>query len=145
MSSTTSIQIKNDLTELERLNLLVEEFGGSHGFKTEEEYAIYLCLEEMVTNIISYAWPEDDGEHLIDARLSVDEDSIKVELQDDGIPFDPTQYEKPDTGQPALERKIGGLGIHLVRETMDDMWYQRLDERNILILKKLRAKESQPS
>lgn len=137
MSRSKQIQISNDLSELERLNLLVEEFGGENNFKTEEEYAIYLCLEELVTNVISYAWP-DGGEHNINVRLSVDEDSIKVEIDDDGLEFDSVKHGQPDTTLPAEERPIGGLGIHLVKQTMDDMFYQRVDNRNIIIIKKKR-------
>ncbi len=137
MSRSKQIQIGNDLAELERLNLLVEEFGGENNFKTEEEYAIYLCLEEMVTNVISYAWPEG-GEHTIDIRLTVDDESIRVEIDDDGAEFNPVQYGDPDTTSSAEERPIGGLGIHLVKQTMDDMFYQRVDDRNALIMKKNR-------
>lgn len=137
MSKTKHIQISNDLSELERLNLLVEEFGGENNFKTEEEYAIYLCLEEMVTNVISYAWP-DGGEHTIDIRLTVDEESIRVEIDDSGAEFNPVEYGTPDTSASAEDRPIGGLGIHLVKQTMDDMFYQRVDDRNALIMKKKR-------
>jgi len=137
MSRTKQIQISNDLSELERLSLLVEEFGGENNFKTEEEYAIYLCLEEMVTNVISYAWP-DGGEHTIDIRLAVGEESIRVEIDDDGVEFNPVEFGAPDTAAPAEERPIGGLGIHLVKQTMDDMFYQRVDNRNALIMKKKR-------
>ena len=137
MSRSKQIQISNDLSELERLNLLVEEFGGENNFKTEEEYAIYLCLEEMVTNVISYSWP-DSEEHNINVRLSVDEDAIKVEIDDDGAEFNPVEFGKPDTAASVEDRPIGGLGIHLVKQTMDDMFYQRVDNRNILILKKKR-------
>jgi anti-sigma regulatory factor (Ser/Thr protein kinase) len=137
MNRSKQIQINNDLSELERLNLLVEEFGGENNFKTEEEYAIYLCLEEMVTNVISYAW-SDGEEHAISIRLSVDEEAIKVEIDDDGAEFNPVEFGKPDTTAPAEERQVGGLGIHLVKQTMDDMFYQRVDERNVLILKKKR-------
>lgn len=138
MSRSKQIQIKNDLSELERLNLLVEEFGGVNNFKTEEEYAIYLCLEEMVTNVISYAWPDDGDEHTIAIRLSVDDEFIKVEIEDDGLEFNPVTFGEPDTTLSVEDRPIGGLGIHLVKQTMDDVFYQRVEGRNVLILKKKR-------
>ena len=137
MSKSKQIEINNDLSELERLNLLVEEFGGANNFKAEEEYAIYLCLEEMVTNVISYAWPDSD-EHTIRVRLSVDDEFIKVEIEDDGQDFNPVVFGQADTSSSVEVRPIGGLGIHLVKQTMDDMFYQRVDNRNILILKKKR-------
>ncbi len=137
MSDSVELVIANDTAELERLNQLIEEFGARNKLHVEETYAIYLCLEELVTNVINYAWP-DGGQHEIIVRLRVDDVSIHVELQDDGIAFDPTKVPEPDTNKPAHERQIGGLGIHLVRQTVNDMFYQRVDERNILLLKKKR-------
>jgi serine/threonine-protein kinase RsbW len=137
MSDTAQLVITNDTAELERLNQLVEEFGTRNNLHVEENYAIYLCLEELVTNIINYGWP-DGGQHEILVRLTVDDQAIRVELEDDGIAFDPTKVPAPDTNKPPQERQIGGLGIHLVRQTVDDMFYQRVDERNILLLKKKR-------
>lgn len=137
MSASTQIVIKNNLDELQRLNELVSEFGGQHNFHVEEEYAVYLCLEEMVTNIVNYGW-SDGLEHEIKVEISIDEAAIKIILQDDGVAFDPTKIAEPDTNKPAHERQVGGLGIHLVRQTVDEMWYERLDNKNILILKKKR-------
>jgi anti-sigma regulatory factor (Ser/Thr protein kinase) len=137
MSATTQIVLQNDLAELDRLNQLVAEFGGEHGFTVEEEYAIYLSLEEIFSNIVNYAWPEG-GEHQVEVRLMVDDESIKVTFEDDGIPFNPTEFPEPDMTKPAHERQIGGLGIHLVRQNMNELWYQRADNRNVLIIKKKR-------
>jgi anti-sigma regulatory factor (Ser/Thr protein kinase) len=137
MSASTQIILQNDLAELDRLNELVAEFGGEHGFTVEEEYAIYLCLEELFSNVVNYAWPEG-GEHQVEVRLMVDDESLKIQLEDDGIPFNPTEYPEPDTSKPAHERQIGGLGIHLVRQNADQLWYQRQDNKNVLILKKKR-------
>ncbi len=137
MSDSEQLVINNDAAELERINQFVEEFGVANKLHVEETYAIYLCLEELVTNVISYAFPEG-GAHDIVVRLRVDADNIHIELEDDGIPFDPTKVPEPDTNKPAHERQIGGLGIHLVRQTMNDMFYQRVEERNILLLKKRR-------
>lgn len=139
MSASTEIVLVNDLAELERLNQLLEEFGGQNQFHVEEQYAVYLCLEEIITNVVNYAWP-DGGQHEIVVRLSVDEEWIKVEIEDDGLPFDPTSVAQPDTNKPAAERQIGGLGIHLVRQTVNDMFYQRVGNKNLLLLKKKRKR-----
>lgn len=137
MSDSVQLVVANDSAELERLNQLVDEFGTKNQLHVEETYAIYLCLEELVTNIINYAWP-DGGEHEIIVRLRVDDETIHIELEDNGIPFDPTKVPEPDTSKPAHERQVGGLGIHLVRQTVDDMFYQRYEDKNILLLKKKR-------
>lgn len=137
MSEPAQLVVTNDAAELERINQLVDQFGRDNQLHVEETYAIYLCLEELVTNIINYAWP-DGGAHEIVVRLRADAESIHIDLEDDGIAFDPTKVPEPDTNKPAHERQIGGLGIHLVRQTVNSMFYQRVDERNILLLKKKR-------
>jgi len=137
MSESTHITLQNDLAELDRLNELVAEFGSEHGFTVEEEYAIYLCLEELFSNVVNYAWPEG-GEHQVDVRLMVDDESLKIQIEDDGIPFNPTEFPEPDMNKPVHERQVGGLGIHLVRQNTDSIWYQRQDNKNVLIAKKKR-------
>jgi serine/threonine-protein kinase RsbW len=137
MSETVSIVLTNSTDELERLNQFVEEFGTQHNLHVEEQYAVYLCLEELVTNICNYAW-SDGGEHGIQVHLAVDPEFVKVTIEDDGMAFDPTKHPEPDLNKPAAERQIGGLGIHLVRQNMNEMWYSRQENRNILILRKKR-------
>lgn len=139
MSQTVEIVLQNDLNELERLNQLVEEFGAQAGLHVEEQYSLFLCLEEIVTNIINYAWP-DGGGHQVAINVTVDDEHIKVQFEDDGVPFDPTKYPAPDMSKPASQRPVGGLGIHLVRGSTNEMWYQRRDDKNIFIIKKKRKK-----
>ncbi|MBI5772151.1 MAG: ATP-binding protein [Verrucomicrobia bacterium] len=139
MSQTVDIVLKNDLGELERLNQLVEEFGGQAGLHVEEQYALFLCLEEIVTNIVNYAWP-DGGEHDFSIHIAVDDEHIKVQFEDDGVPFDPTKYPEPDMSKPASQRPVGGLGIHLVRQSTNELWYQHRDGKNVFIIKKKRKK-----
>ncbi|MDA7916232.1 ATP-binding protein [Verrucomicrobia bacterium] len=138
MTTSTKITLTNQLDELERLRLLVSEFGGTHGFKAEDKTAVHLCLEEMATNIISYAWPKEES-HEFEIRLSVDETTIKAEFEDDGVAFDPTHASDADTTSDVAQRPIGGLGIHLVKSTMNTLYYQRVEERNVLIAKKQRS------
>ncbi len=134
MSATVQITLQNNTDELQRLNELVAQFGADNNFTVQEEYAVFLCLEELSTNIINYAWP-NGGDHTFDVRLSVDETAIKIEFQDDGVPFDPPKFPKQDITKPVHERPIGGLGIHLVRQQSSEMFYERLDEKNILFVK----------
>lgn len=134
MSATVQITLQNNADELGRLNELVAQFGADNGFSVQEEYAVFLCLEELCTNIINYAWPSG-GDHAFEVRLTMDEASIKIEFQDDGIPFDPTKYQPHDISKPLQERPVGGLGIHLVRQQSSEMFYERLDEKNILFVK----------
>jgi sigma-B regulation protein RsbU (phosphoserine phosphatase) len=129
-----SVQLRNDLSELERLNRAVAEFAEQHGLASELVYRVNLVLEEIITNVISYGY-EDSSEHEIFVRLSWKDPRIEIEIKDDGRPFNPLEAPQPDIGKPLVERQIGGLGIHLVRKMMDDLEYRRESDKNFLVLK----------
>ena len=137
MSETLHLILKNDLAEIEQLNLQLEAFGAKHNLHTEELYTLNLCLEEIVTNVILYAWPEG-GEHTVDITVNLNDQEIKVVVEDDGLPFNPCEVPEPDLAKPASQRKIGGLGIHLVRKSVNHMGYLNADHKNILMLDKRR-------
>lgn len=98
---------------------------------------IEVCLEELFVNIASYAYPE--GEGTAEVRVAVDDGTASITLIDEGIPFDPLAKPDPDVTASAEERQIGGLGIYMVKNKMDDMVYKREDGKNVLtICKKLK-------
>ena len=88
-------------------------------------------FDELLNNIISYGF-DDDGEHAIDIRIVIEETRVRVTIADDGIPFDPFSLAEPDTGLSVEERDVGGLGIHLVRNLMDEVSYERVGDRNVV-------------
>ena len=93
-----------------------------------------LALEEAVVNVMSYAYPDSQGDVKVD--IMIDDQKVVSILTDSGIPFDPTQKGDVDTTLPAEERPIGGLGIHLVKQIMDKVSYQYVGNQNILTLEK---------
>ncbi len=96
---------------------------------------INLALEEAVVNVMSYAYqPGTTGNVNIDAMAN--ESRLKFIISDWGTPFDPTAEKEVDTTLSAEERPIGGLGIHLVRQIMDSINYERIDGMNVLTLRK---------
>ena len=99
-------------------------------------FKIELSIEEAVENVVQYAY--EGGIGWLEAGTSLDNKSLilTIELRDAGVPFNPLEKEEPDTGLTAEEREIGGLGIFLVRKTMDGMEYRREDGRNILTIRK---------
>jgi anti-sigma regulatory factor (Ser/Thr protein kinase) len=129
-----SVQLKNNLSELQRLNQIVTEFAERHGLASELVFRLNLVLEEIITNVISYGY-QDGLEHEISVRLSWQDPDMKVEVEDDGRPFNPLEAPPPDIGKPLAEREVGGLGIHLVRKMMDELEYRRQNDKNLLILK----------
>ena len=97
------------------------------------KYSAGLAIEEVVTNIIKYGY-DDDHEHLVGIRISVTRDHLTLVFEDDGHPFDPTQRPPPDIEKIVESQKAGGLGIELVRRICENMSYQRVGDRNRLVL-----------
>lgn len=91
-----------------------------------------LALEEALVNIFAYAYPDEPG--FIDLSCHRAADTLVIRIVDEGAPFSVTAAADPDLFADILERKIGGLGIHLIKNLMDDVRYQRQGNRNILEL-----------
>ena len=94
-----------------------------------------LAVEEAVVNVIEYAYPHGT-EGNVGITMMFDGHRLKVVIDDSGVAFDPTAEKKVDTTLSAEERRVGGLGIHLVRELMDSINYERVNGHNILTLRK---------
>lgn len=129
------IQIINNLDELGRLSEFIEELGETLSLSTETTMHINLALEEAISNIIMYAYPQEE-EHEIYLKVNAIEQQLIFLLTDNGLSFDPTDVPEVDLGLSAEERQIGGLGIFLIRSIMNEVSYQRLDGENRLIMKK---------
>ena len=99
------------------------------------KFRLNLALEEAVSNVIQYAYPKDtDGQVDIDASL--DGKDLTFTVSDRGKPFDPISLAEVDINVDIKERKVGGLGIHIVRKIMDTVRYEREGDRNILTMTK---------
>lgn len=130
-----SFELRNSLSELDTLCRNLERLGGTLGLSQRTIFKVNLALEELVSNIISYGYKDDD-DHWIKVALSVEDGVLVINLEDDGIPFNPIEAEEPDCGCPVEERVIGNLGIHLCKQFMDDLIYERRGNKNIVTLKK---------
>lgn len=139
-----TITFNRDINELKKLNVLLYRMTRLFDLSDAFVDTLNLALEEVIVNVINYAYPNDNENHQFDLITKVLNHEITFELIDDGIPFDPTSRPEVDINAPLEERSVGGLGIHLVRQIMDSMEYKRLHERNVLILKK-RITESELS
>lgn len=129
-----TLRIKNDIHELSMMNQFLEEAGEELGLSTAFMMSLNLVMEEAVSNIIFYAY-KGDVEDAVDISL-VREGGELIALIDHGIAFDPTLRKDPDITLSAEDRPIGGLGIFLIKKIMDEVSYQRVDERNVFIMKK---------
>lgn len=95
---------------------------------------ITVCVEEMFVNVAHYAYAGEEGK----VKLTIDEENgiVTISLTDSGVPFDPLKKEDPDITLSAEERGIGGLGIFMVKKSMNEVAYERKDGKNIFTMKK---------
>jgi len=126
----------NRLEEIGRINETFNEFARQHGIPEEIRRKINLVFDELLNNIISYAYTDDD-EHPIEIVISLANGRLVTSISDDGRAFNPFESEAPDTELSVDERPIGGLGVHLVRGVMDTVKYERHGKRNVATLEKI--------
>ena len=129
------IKIRNQIGELERVNQFIEEIGEELGLDMELQMNLNLVIEEMVSNVIFYAYPEGtDAEIELEANAKGNE--LTFVLSDSGREFDPTLKEDADPNVNPIDREIGGMGIYIVKNIMNNVTYQRLEGKNLLTMKK---------
>jgi anti-sigma regulatory factor (Ser/Thr protein kinase) len=129
------LRIANDLAELTRVAESVDEFCAGAGLAAGCAFKLNVALEELLTNTISYGY-DDSGRHEIVIDLTREGETIVAEITDDARPFDPLNAPPPDLESAIEDRRIGGLGVHLVKTLMDDVAYAYLDGRNRITLRK---------
>ena len=130
-----SIILANDISEISRLYEFVEEVGNDFELSPDIVFNLNLVLEEAVVNIINYAYPTEEHESIyLSARMH--EGSIVLVLTDTGKEFDPTAAPEADVTLSADDRQIGGLGIFLIRQIMNEVKYERIEGKNVLTLEK---------
>ena len=132
-----SLTLTNDLKRVPRLNEFIDDVSEANGFDMATIMQINLAIEEAVVNVMNYAYPEGTkGDITIEAKSNGTE--MIFIISDTGKPFDPTAKPEVDITKSAEDRAIGGLGIHLIRQIMDRINYERIDGHNILtLIKKL--------
>ena len=126
------IVIKNELPEIIAVNEKFETFA--EVFKIPRSVAVKfnVIFDELLSNVISYAYTDD--EHDIEVRMERAGKRLTVTITDDGVPFNPLSVERPDTDLSLEDREFGGMGIHLVRNLVDDVSYQRRIGKNVMTM-----------
>jgi sigma-B regulation protein RsbU (phosphoserine phosphatase) len=129
------LTLPNDVQTVPQLSAFVDEVCETAGYDMSTTLKINLAIEEAVVNVMNYAYPNGvKGNVDIDAQIN--DVRLKFVISDSGTPFDPTAKAEVDTTLSAEERGIGGLGIHLIRQIMDTINYERVDGKNVLTLRK---------
>lgn len=127
--------LKNKLAEIERLTNAIMKFGRENALSHKIIFDINLALEEVVNNIILYAY-KDKKDHQIHIYLELGGTELMLKVEDDGIPFNPLEVPEPDINKPLEERQPGGLGLFFVRNLTDKLAYRRDRDKNILMMRK---------
>ncbi len=138
MARELRLELHNRIPEIERVAEALEQFGAENALSPRGVLAANLALEELIVNIISYAW-DDEGDHLITLGMSLGEGGndreLTLVLEDDGRPFNPFEMEdRPLPEIPLDNLEDLCLGIHFVRMLVDRHHYVRRDGRNVLRL-----------
>jgi len=135
MTEKVEVPLAADLGELSRLAEAVEDFGGANDLPPGAVFKLNLCFDELITNAISYGFDTLD-QAALSVELAVRDGEVLAVIRDNGRPFDPfTEAPDADTTLRVEDRPVGGLGVLLVRESMDDFSYERLDDFNVVTLR----------
>ncbi len=132
MPSFASITLRNHIEELARLQDFVTAYCREHGFASTE---LSLVAEEGFVNVVEHGF-EDTAEHEIEVSLVLEGGFVTMAIEDDGVAFNPLTAPPFDSTTPLEFRRNGGFGIHLIRNLMDEIEYQRSNGRNRLITRK---------
>jgi len=133
-----SLRLNAELKDLPQIRHFILESAGALGVASAEVAKIVLAVDEAVTNVILHGYGGRGGP--VEIEVSGRPGELVIRLRDHARPFDPTGMPAPDLTGPAEERRPGGLGVHLIRQVMDQLIYRRPEEGgNELILIKLAA------
>jgi serine/threonine-protein kinase RsbW len=130
--SAKRLLLHRDLAELERLAIWLEGWA-MRDLSPELSFAIQVCLEEAVANIIMYSATTDDRLEIV-IKVERRNQSLVAQIEDNGSAFDPTRVPRPPIPTSLAEAKVGNLGIHLMRSFASGLHYERRDSRNRLTM-----------
>ena len=133
-----AITVEATIQNVDTVTDFVNEILESHDCSIRAQTQIDVAIDELFSNIARYAYPSRKGSATVQVRMEPAESTVTVTFIDQGIPYNPLKRADPDVTLSAEERGIGGLGIYLVKKSMDDVIYSYENGQNILsIVKKI--------
>ena len=124
-ASILSLSVANRREEMDRVTAAFEEFAQCLGVPRKCTMQILLALEELLLNSILYAFPPGE-EQRISLNIQLQDQNLSIDIRDGGVAFDPfNDAPAPDLTNATMERRVGGLGVHIVKKTMDHYSYCR--------------------
>jgi len=135
--SGLTISMHPRLPEIRRCADAVDEYLSERAVKRDVIFQIDLALDELLSNTIQWGYENNPGnESEITLNIEITDQSIFMSIEDDASPFNPLNMPDPDIEASLQDRPIGGLGIHLVRQVMDEILYERKNNKNILSMRR---------
>lgn len=135
MGAGFRMPIEGQLSEVARVAAAFAAFATEQRVPPEVRRSLQVVLDDLLANVVLHGLAgRPDGEAVVDVALTGD--TLTLTISDNGPPFDPFARAAPDTTLSIEERQIGGLGIHLVRQMMDEFSYARREDRNVTVLSK---------
>jgi len=130
-----TLTVKADINSLNDVLSFITSELEANDCPAKVQMQIEISIEEIFVNIAHYAYPPKEGDAVVGFELT-DDGIISITFTDRGVPYDPLKKPDPDITVPASERKIGGLGIYMTKQSMDKLWYEYRDGQNILTMQK---------
>ena len=132
MQSRLIVRVDSDA--MRQVDVFVAGFVDARGVAAEEAHRILILLEELLTNLVKYGYPDGREPGRAEIELALKGDRLEIVFIDDGCAFDPFAGPPPDLDQPLEGRPLGGLGLHLLRSMCDETRYERRNDRNVIRL-----------
>lgn len=128
-----TIELTNDVNDVPKMSEWIETLSEEIDIPMDKAFQLNLALEEAVVNVMNYAYPGKQGMPIL-IEANSEPSRLTLVIDDTGIPYDPTQNKDPDITLSAEERPIGGLGVMLVKQLMDEVSYEYREGHNRLTL-----------
>lgn len=128
------LDIKAETDSLDKVTEFIDEQLEAAECSMKAQMQIELAVEEIFVNIAHYAYAPNIG--MAGITVETQGDSVLITFEDSGVPYDPLAKDDPDITLSAQDRSVGGLGIFMVKKSMDDVRYAYIDGKNILTLEK---------
>lgn len=130
------LQVEATLENYEQVSAFVEQELEQRDCPMKVQLQVGMAVEELYGNIANYAYNPEVGPATIQVEVTEDPLCVIITFLDQGKPYDPLKHEDPDVTLSLDEREVGGLGIFMVKKTMDDVKYEYVDGKNILTIRK---------
>jgi serine/threonine-protein kinase RsbW len=128
------VTLPNQLSQINRVHQALDDLTLQHSLPARSGARLHVALEEHLTNIISHGY-RPGGQGTIVVRFSLAPPDLRVQIEDDASAFNPLELPNPDTSLPVEDKPLGGLGVLMIRRSVDELEYSRTGGWNILVMK----------